>query len=80
MNPIYVPKIRRPLSHVKEGEKVTVRTVDGGRGVNKRLSELGIGIGATVTVVQNNGGPVIVCYGDCRMALGKGVSMKILVE
>ncbi|MGA1792357.1 MAG: FeoA family protein [Thermoplasmatota archaeon] len=80
MNPIYLPKTRRPLSHAKEGEKVTVREVNGGRGVNKRLSELGIGVGSTMTVVQNGGGPVIVCYGDCRMALGHGVSMKILVE
>jgi ferrous iron transport protein A len=80
MNPIYVPKNRRPLSHVKEGEKVTVIEVNGGRGINLRLCELGIGIGSTITVVQNSGGPVIVSYGGCRMALGKGVSAKIMVE
>ena len=80
MNPIYIPKSRRPLSHVNEGEKVFVKEVNGGRGINLRLCELGIGIGSAMTVVQNSGGPVIVSYGDCRMALGKGVSTKILVE
>ena len=80
MNPIYIPKNRRPLSHVNEGEKVIVREVNGGRGINLRLCELGIGIGSSMTVIQNSGGPVIVSYGDSRMALGKGVSTKILVE
>ncbi|MBN1389498.1 MAG: ferrous iron transport protein A [Candidatus Thermoplasmatota archaeon] len=77
---MYLPRNRRPLSRVDEGEKVTVREIHGGRGVNKRLSELGIGVGASLTVVQNCGGPVIVSYGGSRMALGQGISMKILVE
>ena len=80
MNPIYLPKHKRPLSSVDEGEKVIVREVNGGRGINLRLSELGIGVGSSMMVVQNSGGPVIVSYGDSRMALGKGVSAKILVE
>ena len=80
MNPIYIPKNRRPLSHTHEGEKVIVKEFHGGHGVKRRLSELGIAIGASISVVQNNGGPVIVQYGDSRMALGKGISMKILVE
>jgi len=80
MNPIYVPKSRRPLSRVRDGETVTIREVNGGRGVNRRLSELGICVGSSMTVLQNSGGPVIVSYGGCRMALGKGVAMKIMVE
>ena len=80
MNPIYIPKIRRPLSFVLDGERVVVKEINGGRGLNRRLCELGIGIGAAITVMQNSGGPVIISMGGCRMALGKGVSTKILVE
>ena len=52
MNPIYIPKNRRPLSRVSEGEKVIVKEVNGGRGINLRLCELGIGVGSSMTVVQ----------------------------
>ncbi|MFW3145780.1 MAG: FeoA family protein [Thermoplasmatota archaeon] len=80
MNPIYIPKNRRPLSRTSDGEKVVIREVRGGRGLNRRLSELGIGVGAQMTVLNNSGGPVIVAYGGSRMALGRGVASKILVE
>ncbi len=80
MNPITIPRVRRPLSNVKEGEKVTVMLIKGGRGVNRRLSELGIGTGSEIKMVQNSGGPVIVVVGDSRMGLGHGVASKIEVE
>ncbi|MEA3559456.1 MAG: FeoA family protein [Candidatus Thermoplasmatota archaeon] len=80
MNPIYIPKNKRPLSTVKDGERVVIRDIAGGRSVNLRLSELGLGVGSKVTVLQNAGGPVIVFYGDSRMALGRGVASKMIVE
>jgi ferrous iron transport protein A len=80
MNPIVIPKHRRTLSRVDEGEDVRVISVAGGRGVHRRLRELGIGSGSSVKVVQNSGGPVIVLIGESRMGLGRGVADKILVE
>ncbi len=80
MNPIVMPRSRRQLSSVKEGEQVTVKSINGGRGVNHRLSELGIAAGSVVKVVQNSGGPVIVIVGDSRMGLGHGVASQIEVE
>ncbi|MFO8051110.1 MAG: FeoA family protein [Thermoplasmatota archaeon] len=80
MNPIYLPKNRRPLSTAKNGEIVVIREIAGGRRVNLRLSELGLGPGSRITVLRNSGGPVIVFYGDTRMALGHGVASKVLVE
>jgi ferrous iron transport protein A len=80
LNPIAIPRNKRSLSKVSEGEDVTVIQVEGGRGVHRRLRELGIGNGSHLRVVQNTGGPVIVVVGDSRMGLGRGVAEKILVE
>ncbi len=80
LNPIAIPARRRTLSHVREGEDVMVIQVEGGRGVHRRLRELGIGTGSRVKVIQNTGGPVIVMVGDSRMGLGRGVAEKIVVE
>ncbi len=80
MNPIPLPKNRRSLSRVREGEDVRVISVSGGRGVHRRLRDLGIGTGSRLKVVQNTGGPVIVMVGDSRMGLGRGVAEKIFVE
>lgn len=80
MNPIAIPARRRTLSRVHEGEDVVVIQVEGGRGVHRRLRELGIGSGSRMKVIQNTGGPVIVLIGDSRMGLGRGVAEKIVVE
>ena len=80
MNPIVVPKNRRRLSVVKEGEQVKVTALAGGKGVHRRLRELGISEGTEIMVVQNVGGPVIVKVGESRMGLGRGVAEKIQVE
>jgi ferrous iron transport protein A len=80
MNPIYLPKNKRPLSTVSDGEIVIIKKVDGGRRINLRLSELGLLVGSKVIVMRNSGGPVIVYYGDTKMALGHGVASKVIVE
>ena len=80
MNPIVVPRNRRRLSTVQEGEQVRVTSLVGGKGVHRRLRELGISEGTELTVVQNVGGPVIVKVGDSRMGLGRGIADKIQVE
>lgn len=80
MTPIILPNSRRRLSLVRDGEEVKVVSFDGGRGVHRRLRELGITKGSKIRVVQNNGGPVIVMVGDSRMGLGRGISDKIQVE
>lgn len=80
MNPTVQPRSRRYLSIVKDGEEVVVKNVEGGRNINRRLRELGIGIGSRIRVVQNTGGPVIIEVDDSRMGLGRGVASKIIVE
>ena len=68
-----------PIFLAKIGEKVKVVGIAGGKGVYFRLINMGIKIGDVVEVIQNAGGPVIIKKGNVRLALGAGLSGKILV-
>ena len=69
------------LSAVRNGEFVRVRALGGGHRFLSRLAALGFTPGARLQVVQNYGhGPIIVSLRDTRIALGRGVAHRILVE
>ena len=71
---------RLPLAMTGEGERVTVVAVIGGRALQKRLFDLGIVVGKELTVIQRQSeGPMVAAVGDARLALGLGVTHKILV-
>ena len=71
---------RLPLALVGEGERVTIVGVTGGRALQKRLFDMGLVIGKELTVVQRQiEGPVVAAVGEARLALGQGVTQKILV-
>jgi len=70
-----------PLAFLPEGSSGIVYNVAGGRGLQKRLAELGILPNIEVKVVKSAGnGPVLIITKGSRIALGRGVSMKILVR
>lgn len=70
-----------PLIMLPEGAEATVFQIHGGRGLCKRLTELGFNVGEKVKMIKNHRpGPVVVEIKDSRMALGRGVTMKIMVE
>jgi ferrous iron transport protein A len=69
-----------PLAMVGEGEQVRIRTLQGGKGLAKRLTELGLNPGTEVRVVARQGGGLVVARGETRLALGCGMAVKILVE
>ena len=70
-----------PLIMLPEGVQATVVQIRGGRGLCRRLAELGFNAGEMVRVIKNHRpGPVMVEVRDSRVALGRGVTMKILVE
>ncbi|MCD6520997.1 MAG: ferrous iron transport protein A [Anaerolineae bacterium] len=70
-----------PLSMVASGETVRLIAVRGGRGICFRLAELGLVPGATFQVIQGSGqGPLILAFGETRLALGRGMAHKIYVE
>jgi Fe2+ transport system protein FeoA len=71
----------RPLSFYHDGDTVIITAIQGGRGLVKRLKEMGIGIGTTVTIVKNHrpGGLVLEVL-DSKLCIGRGVAHKIRAE
>lgn len=70
-----------PLTLAAEGEEVILVSVDGGQILRKRLADLGLNPGMTLRVIQMDPeGPVIVAVKDSRLALGRGMAQKVLVD
>ena len=70
-----------PLTMGKEGERLVIRNIIGGRGIRERLVSMGIRIGDEVEIISNPGaGRLIIACGNTRFALGRGVANKILVS
>jgi len=69
-----------PLSEVAEGQKVRVVGVDAGVGLTSRLTAMGLTPGTEVLMVSNRGrGPAVVEVRGTRLALGRGMTRKIVV-
>ena len=68
-----------PLSLVKEGEPGVIHKV-GGREETRRFLELGFVTGGVVTVISQIGGSLIVNVRDARVAIGRDMANKILVN
>jgi ferrous iron transport protein A len=69
------------LADVPSGERVRIEEIRAGRTLRGRLMSMGILPGVEVTVLTaGRGGPVIVAQNDCRIALGMGMSSRIIVS
>jgi Fe2+ transport system protein FeoA len=68
----------RPLAQVPPGQKVRITGYQGGRMLRARLLALGLNLGREVDILQNNRGLIIVGLNGGRVALGRGISQKIL--
>ena len=70
-----------PLDMAKSGEKVVIKDMIGGKNVRTRLASMGLRLGDTLEIINNNGlGRLIVGHGPTRLALGRGVAQKIMVS
>lgn len=72
--------ITYPLMMADEGVQVRVVALRGGVGLDKRMTEMGLNVGAELVVRQRQGGGVVVARGETRFALGGGMAHKILVS
>jgi len=73
--------MRIPLGLAPENRMVRVVELRGGRGLIRRLSELGFLKGEWVRVLKSGpSGPALVEVKGSRIALGRGVLMRIIVE
>ena len=68
-----------PLAMAQEGEPLRIHLLRGGKGLELRLTELGLNVGSEVTVSQRSGGSLVVLRGETRIALGAGLAHKIMV-
>ncbi len=68
-----------PVVFAPQGEILKVIRVLADEKTKKHLENLGITVGAQITVLSAGGGSVIVMVKDSRLALDKSVATKILV-
>lgn len=69
-----------PLSMIKQGEPNTIRKVGGKEETRRFIENLGFVAGAEVTVVSEINGNMIVNVKDSRVAIGKDMANKIMVN
>ena len=68
------------LSNVHTGQRVKLVRINAGRRLAHRLAELGLTPGVEFSVLQDNGGPLVISVRDSRIAIGRGMAKKISVE
>jgi len=70
-----------PLTLAKQGERVEIKDVAGGKSAHGRLASMGLRKGDVLEVISNAGqGRLIVGHGPTRLALGRGVAEKVIVS
>ena len=69
------------LSMVDQGEEVILAHINGGKGMRSKLYSMGLVPGAAFSILsRNGGGPVMIRVKDSRLAIGRGMAQKIIVE
>ena len=70
------------LDRLAENKRAKVIDIQGGWGVKKRLSQIGIHPGDVIAMVRYGplGGPLMIEVHGFQLALGRGVASQILVE
>jgi Fur family ferric uptake transcriptional regulator len=68
----------RPLALVPPGQRVRITEHRGGRMLRARLLAMGLNLGQEVEILQNNRGLIILGVNGGRVALGRGISQKIM--
>ena len=70
-----------PLTMIKSGMRVKLVSINGGRRLRSRLADLGMILGVEIEIINNTlGGPFLVGIKGSRIAIGKGMAMKIEVQ
>ncbi len=69
-----------PITLLQSGERAVVKRIGGSPETKKHLADLGFVPDTEVTVVQSQGGNLIVNVKDSRLALTQEMAQKIIVE
>ena len=74
-------KVIVPLTMARSGKELLVIAIEGGWGVRRRLTEMGLREGAKCKLMQSGApGPRVVLVGNTRLALGYGMCQRVLVQ
>ncbi len=69
------------LNMIDPGEEVTLIDILGGRGIRSKLYSMGLVPGVNLKILSRSGsGPVMIAVKDSRLAIGRGMAEKIIVE
>lgn len=68
-----------PILFAPQGEKVKIVAISAADDVKKRLTDMGLGIGSTVTLLSSAGGNLVVDVLGARVAINRDIAMKIRV-
>ncbi|MGI6552281.1 MAG: FeoA family protein [Bacillota bacterium] len=70
-----------PLGFLQAGQQAVISGFQDCRNLKQRLMQMGFIQGTKVKMIKNDpGGPLIISVGDCRLAIGRGMSLKIIVK
>ncbi|MBI4776542.1 MAG: ferrous iron transport protein A [Deltaproteobacteria bacterium] len=69
-----------PLRLAREGDRVRIVSLNGGRGFHDRLAGVGLRVGERVEVIRNRmDGKLLLAHEGTRLFLGGGMAQKIQV-
>lgn len=70
------------LSEVHKNNKCKVVNFEGGRCMTNKLSNLGIRVGKELQIINSSfmGGPITVMSGSTKVAIGRNMANRIIVE
>ncbi|MCF6466572.1 FeoA family protein [Clostridium sp. Cult2] len=68
------------LIELNPGDNAKVKKINAGWNATKRLYEMGLNTGATFKVIKNDTGPIILSLSGNKIAIGRGLAQKIMVN
>ena len=70
-----------PLTSLVPGQRAVVTELSGGKTMRRRLASMGLTVGAEVeSVISRGRGPIVVAVRQTRLALGRGLAAKLVVD
>ena len=70
-----------PLIYGKPGHEYRIVSIFGGRGLTKKLFEMGLRPGEIIRVIANSfGGPILLVINNTRIGIGRGMAGKIIIQ
>jgi ferrous iron transport protein A len=68
------------LIKLHEGDEAKVESIAAGKDATKRLYEMGLNTKARISVLKNDFGPVLASVNGNKIAIGRGLAEKVMVQ